>query len=125
MYASNWRRMKVTRPPAVLKGTWPVAGVATVGAGSIGMSAAPTGKYATVDLSDALGGIQITFNGPQVNATISGKKLGLNAALSTNADIIWVCGTAGAAGAGGPAESRMGHSPNFRDTPRPAWTIPR
>ncbi len=81
------------------KGTWPVAGVATVGAGSIGMSAAPTGKYVTVDLSDALGGVQITFNGPQVNATISGKKLGLNAALSTNGDIVWKCGTAGAAGA--------------------------
>ena len=75
------------------KGTFPAANVTT--ATGLAFTAAPKGKYASVDLSDALGGILITFNGSQVNATLSGKTLGLNAATSANGDIIWVCGAAG------------------------------
>ena len=75
------------------KGTYPAANVTTDTAG-LGMTAAPAGKYAVVDLSDGHGGIQITFSGTQVNATISGKTLALNAATSANGDILWVCGSA-------------------------------
>ena len=75
------------------KGTFPDAGVTTAVTG-LAMTAAPTGKYASVDLL-ADGGIQITFNGSQVNGTLSGKTLAMNAAKSANDDILWVCGTAG------------------------------
>ena len=74
-------------------GTWPAATVTTSAAG-LGMAAAPAGKYSTVDLFDATGGIKITYNGSQVNTNLSGQTLGLNAALSGNKDIIWVCGNA-------------------------------
>ena len=76
------------------KGTFPAAGVTT--ATGLAFTAVPVGKYAKVDLADALGGIQITFSGSQVNATLSGKTLSLNAATSANGDIIWVCGSAAA-----------------------------
>ena len=75
------------------KGAFPAAGVTTLTTG-LAMTAAPTGKYASVDLL-ANGGIQITFNGSQVNSTITGKKLAMNAATSTNGDILWICGNAG------------------------------
>ena len=75
-------------------GTFPAAGVTTSAAG-LAMAAAPAGKYASVDLKDAAGGILITYTGPQVNATLkTNPNLSLNAALSANGDIIWVCGNA-------------------------------
>jgi len=76
------------------KGSFPAANVTTATTG-LAMTAAPKGKYASVDLADALGGIQVTFNGSQVNSTITGKKLAMNAATSANGDILWVCGSAG------------------------------
>jgi type IV pilus assembly protein PilA len=75
------------------KGSYPDADVTTATTG-LAMTAAPTGKYASVDLADALGGILITFSGSQVNSTISGKTLGMNAAKNTNGDLVWVCGSA-------------------------------
>ena len=74
-------------------GAYPAAGVTSTAVGGLGMTAVPAGKYATVDLG-AGGAILITFNGPQVNSTISGNTLGLRAGTSANGDIIWVCGTA-------------------------------
>jgi type IV pilus assembly protein PilA len=73
-------------------GSFPAAGVTTTTSG-IGMTAVPAGKYASVNLL-AGGSVQITYNGPNVNTTISGKKLGLGAGLSANGDIVWVCGSA-------------------------------
>ena len=93
------------------KGVFPAAGVTT--ATGLAFAAAPKGKYATVDLL-ASGGIQITYNGSQANATLSAaatNQLGINAATSANGDIIWVCGTApvptGATTAGGAAATTI------------------
>ena len=76
------------------KGEFPAADVTTAVTG-LAMTAAPKGKYASVNLADALGGIQITFDGSQVNGTLNGKTLAMNAAKSANDDILWVCGAAG------------------------------
>jgi len=83
------------------KGAFPASGITTATTG-LGLTAAPKGKYASVDISDALGGIQVTFDGSQVNSTISGKTMAMNAALNASGDILWVCGRA-ALPAGGTA----------------------
>jgi type IV pilus assembly protein PilA len=75
-------------------GTFPAATVTTATtAQGLGFTAAPAGKYGSANLL-ANGAIAITYNGPQANSSLSGKVLGMRAALSANQDIIWVCGKA-------------------------------
>ena len=76
-------------------GTFPAAGIVTAAPTGLGYANAPAGKYATVDLL-AGGTIQITYNGPQANASLvsAGSKLGIAPGTSANGDIIWVCGKA-------------------------------
>jgi len=75
-------------------GSWPASGVTTSAAG-LGFTAVPVGKYATVDLADASGGILIQYNQAQTNATLKlTPNLALNAALSANKDVLWICGGA-------------------------------
>ena len=52
-----------------------------------------TGKYVSA-IAVATGVISITYAGPQVNATISGKTLALTPYVNANNDIVWVCGLA-------------------------------
>jgi type IV pilus assembly protein PilA len=61
---------------------------------------ATTGKYVNgVALSGAAGPgqIQITYGG-QANAKIAGLILDISPGLSTNNDVVWICGKAGVAG---------------------------
>jgi type IV pilus assembly protein PilA len=78
-------------------GNWPATGITTASsAGGLGFVAAPAGKYGTVSLGTT-GVISVTYggaNGPQANANLSGLILGIRPGLSTNQDLIWVCGNA-------------------------------
>jgi type IV pilus assembly protein PilA len=77
-------------------GSFPAAGVVTVTtAKGLGFTAAPAGKYASVDLL-ANGVIDITYNGPQANTKIKAgpEHMGIGAGISANGDLIWVCGNA-------------------------------
>jgi type IV pilus assembly protein PilA len=66
----------------------------TVPAGDIAVSGASSGKYVSA-ISVATGGnIVVTYSGSQVNAKLSGMKLGLYPGLDGNQDVVWVCGSA-------------------------------
>jgi type IV pilus assembly protein PilA len=67
---------------------------ATVPAGDIAVSGASTGKYVSAITVQTGGNIIVTYSGPQVNAKLSGMKLGLYPGLDANQDVVWVCGTA-------------------------------
>jgi type IV pilus assembly protein PilA len=57
---------------------------------------ATTGKYVSaVAIGAAAGQIKITY-GLQANAKINGLVLDISPGLSTNNDVVWVCGKAGA-----------------------------
>jgi type IV pilus assembly protein PilA len=59
---------------------------------------ATTGKYVTGVIVGALPGqIVITYGG-QANAKIAGLKLDISPGLSSNADVVWICGKAGVVG---------------------------
>jgi type IV pilus assembly protein PilA len=74
-------------------GAWPAAGVTTVPPTGLGFTATPSGKYETIDLTDAAGGILITY-GSQANAKVATFTLALRPGLSSNGDIVWFCGLA-------------------------------
>ncbi|HXQ31736.1 MAG TPA: pilin [Steroidobacteraceae bacterium] len=78
-------------------GAWPVAGITSHSSvGGLGFVASPAGKYGTVTLGSG-GVITVTYggaNGPQANVNLSGLILGIGPGLSSNQDIIWVCGNA-------------------------------
>jgi type IV pilus assembly protein PilA len=67
---------------------------ATVPAGDIAVSGASQGKYVSGITVSGTGNIIVTYSGPQVNAKLSGLKLGLYPGLDTNQDVVWVCGSA-------------------------------
>jgi Pilin (bacterial filament) len=79
-------------------GTFP-AGVSVAGsATTIPMPGASVGKYVSAVTVDANGNIQITYNGPQANATLkAANTLYLNVGTDTNGDVAWVCGLQSAA----------------------------
>jgi type IV pilus assembly protein PilA len=78
-------------------GTWPTALVGN-GAGQLGFTAPPQGKYvASVGLG-ANGSILITY-GNQANALLTANPiLAIRPGLSANQDVIWVCGRAATTG---------------------------
>jgi len=90
-------------------GTWPAELT------NLGIETAPSGKYVTsVTLED--GAIAITY-GEQANQAVNGLILGLKPFVSTNLDVIWVCGnatppdTANDGLAGPPAIAASGANP--------------
>jgi type IV pilus assembly protein PilA len=81
-------------------GVFPAAKVMTAAgppaAGGLGFAAAPTGKYGSVDILGS-GQIQMTYGDAapyQANAKINAAILSINAGVSANGDIVWVCGKA-------------------------------
>jgi type IV pilus assembly protein PilA len=76
-------------------GTFPTCASTTGGAGCIAAAGATTGKYVTAVALVAAnpGQIAITY-GNQANAKILTQKLDLSPGLSTNNDVVWVCGAA-------------------------------
>ena len=81
-------------------GVFPAANVVTASgppaAGGLGFLAPPTGKYGAVNIL-ALGQIQMTYGSAapyQANNKINGQILSINAGISNNGDIVWVCGKA-------------------------------
>ncbi len=66
-------------------------------AGGLGFTAAPTGKYGAVDITAANGVIQMTFSKTapyQANAKLDTLVLGISPGITSNGDIVWVCGKA-------------------------------
>ena len=66
-------------------------------AGAIAVSGATSGKYVGSVNVGAGGAIIVVYTGPQANAKLSvaaNDTLALNPGTDTNADVIWVCGTA-------------------------------
>ena len=84
-------------------GTWPLDNTAAGGDNA----ALPKGKYVT-SVTVGNGGISIAY-GDQANTNILAATLGLRPGLSTNNDVIWICGTAtppaGISGYGAPASA--------------------
>jgi type IV pilus assembly protein PilA len=77
-------------------GTFPTCASTTGGAGCIAAAGATTGKYVG-SVTIVTGGIQVTYSGTapyQANKAIDQLTLGLTPYLSTNNDIIWICGKA-------------------------------
>jgi type IV pilus assembly protein PilA len=84
-------------------GSWP----ATIDAAGGDATKPPSGKYVS-GIVVATGTITITF-GNSANAAITGKKLSIRPMVSTNDDVIWVCGKAAApTGATDPASGAAG-----------------
>ena len=84
-------------------GTWP----ATIDEAGGDSTKAPSGKYVSGVVVDT-GTITVTY-GRSANAAITGKKLSLRPMVSTNNDVIWVCGTAATpTGAGDPTSGAAG-----------------
>jgi type IV pilus assembly protein PilA len=67
---------------------------ANVPAGDIAVSGASVGKYVSAITVSGVGNIVVTYSGSQVNAKLSGLKLGLYPGLDANQDVVWVCGLA-------------------------------
>ncbi|MBS0422512.1 MAG: pilin [Proteobacteria bacterium] len=62
--------------------------------GGLNFTDYPTGKYSSVNLLDANGTIQATYNGTQVNAKLKGSLLGVSPYVTNNGDLVWQCGLA-------------------------------
>jgi len=75
-------------------GTWPVGYSSTGTSNTIFASGSTTGKYVTGITIGANGALSITFGGPQANSNISNLSLAFNPGVSSNNDVVWVCGTA-------------------------------
>jgi len=71
------------------RGVWPTD--TGGGAGDLGLTAPPSGKYVTGIAVNA-GTITITY-GNQANDAIQTQTLSLKPLLSANADVVWQCGT--------------------------------
>jgi type IV pilus assembly protein PilA len=77
-------------------GTWPVANVTAAAPTGLGLVVPPSGKYSTVDLN-AGGQIVVTYSNTapyQANAKIAAQTLTIQPGVTSNGDIVWVCGLA-------------------------------
>ena len=75
-------------------GNFPTCSSTTGGAGCIAAAGATTGKYvSSVVVGPTAGQIVITY-GVQANAKLAALKLDISPGLSTNNDMVWVCGKA-------------------------------
>jgi len=76
------------------QGVWPAALQGNTAAGGLGYTADPFGKYVS-DVTVLNGAINITYASAapqQANANINGGVLSLVPKLSSNQDVIWICG---------------------------------
>jgi type IV pilus assembly protein PilA len=75
-------------------GVWPTSLTATSAAGGLGYTAIPFGKYVSA-IAVVNGAINVTYASAapqQANANINGSILTLLPKLSSNNDVIWICG---------------------------------
>ena len=72
------------------KGVWPATNLEAGLVDAAGLAVNPSGKYVT-GITVTNGTIDITY-GNQANANIAANILSLNPGLSTNDDVIWLCG---------------------------------
>jgi len=103
-------------------GVFPAAGVTTASgppaAGGLGFTAAPTGKYGAIAVL-ASGQIQMAYGAAapyQANSKIDTKILSVNAGVSANGDIVWVCGKATA-----PANLAVAPQATTTNIPNSNW----
>jgi type IV pilus assembly protein PilA len=78
-------------------GSFPTTSGSTGGPQTVAVSGASAGKYVGSVAVGGLGGIVVTYTGPQANAKLSAgtnNVLALNPGTDANYDVIWVCGTA-------------------------------
>jgi type IV pilus assembly protein PilA len=78
-------------------GAFPTCASVTGGAGCVAATAASSGKYVSSVTVGAGGQIIIVYAGSQANAKLSPaatNTLDISPGLSTNNDIVWICGTA-------------------------------
>jgi type IV pilus assembly protein PilA len=90
-------------------GAFPTCSSTTGGAGCVAATAASSGKYVSSVTVGAGGQTIITYSGSQANAKLAGGLLDISPGLSTNNDIVWICGkaavpTAPALATGPPAD---------------------
>jgi len=87
------------------KGTWPT--LLGTGATGLNFTGAVTGNYVSGVATTGVGDINVSYNQANSNAAIQGSVLSIYAALSSNMDIVWICGKqtlpAGATNQGGSA----------------------
>ena len=79
------------------KGSFPTCASTTGGAGCVAAAGATTGKYVTNVGVVAGGPIAITYGG-QASAKLAGLILDVSPGISTNNDVVWICGKAGVLG---------------------------
>jgi type IV pilus assembly protein PilA len=84
-------------------GAWPA------NLSAAGISSSPAGKYVS-GVVEANGLITVTY-GNQVNGNVAGKTLGLEAKLSPNNDVIWLCGNNSGTGMGTLTDPTSGTAP--------------
>ena len=78
-------------------GAWPAAGVVTPLPNGLAFQGAVTGRYGALELADANGSIVMTYsnaNGYRAHPKINGQALAIRPGLSSNGDIVWICGLA-------------------------------
>ncbi len=78
-------------------GSWPAGFTSTGSSTTVPMLAASVGKYVGSEAVDASGNIKIVYSGTQASTKLNAggaNTLFLQAALNSNNDVIWVCGTA-------------------------------
>ena len=92
-------------------GTFPAGYTSTGSSTTIVAISATTGKYVSSVTVGTGGQVQITY-GLLANANIAGKTLDISPGLSTNNDVIWICGK-------GTAPTTLGTAP-----PADASTVP-
>jgi len=95
-------------------GTW-ASGIVGNGAGLLGYTNAPSGKYVTGIALAANSVVTITYGGNANAANLAGQTLVLTPGTSTNGDVVWQCGShdmaaTGATAAGAWAGSGAGGS---------------
>src|SRR5579863_7028727 len=73
----------------------PGAGGGCGGSIAAGSANGSSGKYATVTVV-ACGQIQVTYNGPSVNAKLLNGILDISPGVNQNGEVVWVCGKSGA-----------------------------
>jgi type IV pilus assembly protein PilA len=75
-------------------GSFPTGSSTTGGAGLVAVSGTSQGKYVSAISVVTGGNVIVTYSGPQANAKLSTKTLGLYPGVDSNQDVIWVCGLA-------------------------------
>jgi type IV pilus assembly protein PilA len=78
-------------------GSFPTTSGSAGGPQTVAVSGASAGKYVGSVAVGGLGGIVVTYTGPQANAKLSAgtnNVLALNPGTDANYDVIWICGTA-------------------------------